>query len=121
MEFNNKHILTDSLDQVAINDNYPQLNNDFPASLDRPFQNSLAFQHAFDNSLGYIDNSLNMNSRLRPRNSTKRIQQNVYERPVPPSFSKEIINITIEYENPETKTLFKNKKLTRDYEGNILL
>lgn len=37
MEFNNKHILTDSLDQVAINDNFPQLNNDFPASLDRPF------------------------------------------------------------------------------------
>jgi len=52
MEFNNKHILTDSLDQVANNDNYQNLNNDFPASLDRPFTSSLLFQHQFDNSLG---------------------------------------------------------------------
>jgi|LakMenE01Jun11ns_1017448.scaffolds.fasta_scaffold7434717_1 hypothetical protein len=47
MEFNNKLIVTDSLDSVVKlnNDNYQNLNNqnDFPASLERPFTNSLAF------------------------------------------------------------------------------
>jgi|LauGreDrversion4_2_1035121.scaffolds.fasta_scaffold153453_1 hypothetical protein len=54
MEFNNKFMLNDSLDSVVKlnNDNYQNNLNDFPASLDRPFTNSLAFQAHIDNSLG---------------------------------------------------------------------
>ncbi len=54
MEFNNKFVLTDSLDSVVkLNkDNYQNNPNDFPASLERPFTNSLAFQAHLDSSLG---------------------------------------------------------------------
>lgn len=118
MEFNNTFTVSDSLGLVneRNNDNnYQPLNNmiDFPSSLDHVPINSLAFRPhfnnspRFDSSLGQFYSSLN--TRPRTRNQVIRNNQNGYERQTVTSFARDTINITIEYENPETKTLLKNK------------
>jgi hypothetical protein len=80
MEYNNKHILQNSIDIYANHDNYQHLNNDIPASFDPP--NSLLIQRRFDNSLGFIDD---LNPTLGQINPPKRNQANGYELPVIPS------------------------------------